>query len=428
MKPKGMAKRLLASLHTETTGQVLVLFVLIVTLLFGMVGFIVDVGYAWAQRRQASTAVDAAALAGTLVLRDGGTAAEAQDEAASYAARNGFSSALVSIPPSSGSKSGDDGCVEVITSRTWEPFFVTLFNVNQMTARARAVGCVDSTPTPYGIIVLNRAVCSALNLTGNVSITITGAGIFDNSSCPANAFSATGNVTVNTTRNDVVGGWQLTGNVSITPALTHAPPLTDPLADLPYPTPPSGPTRSCPNLNGNGSYTFQPGVYNCTISPNGNWTLTFLPGDYLITGGIRFNGNLRATFNSGTYTLRGLGLVVNGNSQVTANGVTFFIDGGAATLNGNTALSLSAPTSGTYARILIFQRRDLASPLTVNGNAATGNWGTIYAAGAQIRYSGNASTSYQFIADTFLMNGNASVNITYNNGVPAQFPIVRLVE
>ncbi|MGQ9573101.1 MAG: pilus assembly protein TadG-related protein [Dehalococcoidia bacterium] len=414
-------------------GQGLILSAFAMAALLGIAALVVDVGYVYQTRRDAQKAADAAALAGAGFLLEGASPSQAIAAAQEWAEKNGYNdsddtSVTVNIPPTSGPHSGDSRFVEVIIERDVDAFFARVLGVNTWNAHQRAVAGITSAPRAYSIITLNPTASNALELSGNVRITINGAGMFDNSAHASSAFYANGNVSVNTEVNHVVGGWRLIGNVHIEPPPSNAGHIEDPLADLPVPTPPTGPVRTCPNLSGNGSYTFQPGVYNCTINPNGNWNLTFQPGDYHITGGIVFNGNLNATFGEGLYVLGGQGLKVTGNADITGLGVTFYIDQGCLWLTGNAELDLEAPDSGTYAGILIFQNRSLTCQLDLNGNAAAGNWGTVYAAGAKVRFTGNASTSFQFIADTFQMVGNSNVTIDFDDSVTVGAPSMRLTE
>ena len=83
--------------------------------------------------------------------------------------------------------------------------------------------------------------------------------------------------------------------------------------------------------------------------------------------------------NSGLYIIEGGGFTVSGNASVTGSGVTIFNAGskypttggtyGSITLSGNGTFNLSAPTTGTYAGVVIFQPADNTKALSVSGNA-----------------------------------------------------------
>jgi len=423
--------RVLREYPRDGKGSALVLAA--VGLLFGCAstGLAIDYGKIALDRRDVQNGVDAAALAAGYKLLQGGTNGEADAEGTTWLGKNGLSAAAyasnVNVPPSAGAKAGNGQCVEATSTHTMNDFFTPGLSPKNVTARA--VACIETKPGRYSIMVMNPTSCSAFTINGNATVTINGSGTYTKSSCSANAFSGNGNITIDTDMNDIVGGHSLNGNVTIAPPFTKGPAIPDPLAGVPEPVGVTSPVRTCPSLNGNGSYTFQPGYYNCALNPNGNWNITFAAGNYNFTGGANFNGNLTITLNSGIYTFGGSGFRVNGNANVTGNGAMFHIpSGGCFNMNGNGTFNIDAPTSGTYAGILVFQGRSNTCDINVNGNASQGAWGTIYGIAAKANYNGNATTSYQFIVDKLAMNGNSNITINWDNNKEAQVPTLRLVE
>lgn len=423
------------SMAVRQTGQSVVLAAFSMALLIGFVALVIDVGTLFVEKRQEQNAADAAALAGAGVLLRTGSTTQAIAAARSWAEENGYdndgnTAVTVNIPPTSGAHAGDPKFTEVKITREIGTFFAAVLGRSNWDVEARAAAGITSVPQDYGIIALNRTACPAIQFVGNANITVNNAGIMDNSSCTTGnqAFYVQGNATITSTVNHVVGGTKLVGNVTVTPPTSHAYSIEDPLAGVGYPTPPVV-SRACPSLNGNGNYTFQPGVYDCTINPNGNWTITFAPGDYLITGGIVLNGNLTASFGSGVYTLRGEGLKALGNTRITAEGSTFYIESGCLNLTGNQSMRFTAPSSGNYSGIAFFQNRSNTCTAQLSGNSASDGRGTVYIPSAQIDFQGNtSSTSFQLIADTVYMHGNPHVTINYNGGVQVGSPKMALVE
>lgn len=109
-----------------------------------------------------------------------------------------------------------------------------------------------------------------------------------------------------------------------------------------------------------GNVTLQPGVYCGWTNFNGSGKLTLKPGLYIIN-----NGGM--TFNSG-WTVSGAG-------------VTFYLVDQNATLtfNGNVNTTLSPPTSGTYANILMFEPAGLPNTnLPINGTSGSSIQGLLY--------------------------------------------------
>jgi len=137
---------------TDERGQVLVLSAMIVTLLLGMVGLIVDGGFYYGQRRQAQNSADEAARAAAYELAFGGDESDAIAAAYAYAAANGFDvngeeSVTVNIPPVSGPNAGDSNYIEVIVGETPRTFFihVILGSASEVSARAVA-GTASGSP------------------------------------------------------------------------------------------------------------------------------------------------------------------------------------------------------------------------------------------------------------------------------------------
>jgi hypothetical protein len=79
---------------------------------------------------------------------------------------------------------------------------------------------------------------------------------------------------------------------------------------------------------------------------------------------------------------------------------------GGITLSGNGAFNLSAPATGAYPGIVIFQPRANTRALALSGNAAAGLGGTIYAPTAQVVVGGNASLNGALVVDKLQLSGN----------------------
>src|SRR4030081_604950 len=69
------------------SGQMLVLATIILTVMIGISGLAVDMGFLYSTRRRMQTAADAAAVAGATALRDGQDYTKAADDVTSF---NGF--------------------------------------------------------------------------------------------------------------------------------------------------------------------------------------------------------------------------------------------------------------------------------------------------------------------------------------------------
>ena len=241
------------------------------------------------------------------------------------------------------------------------------------------------------VYVLNPSVSGALAASGNAAVKVPGVVVDDSSS--AAAITASGNVQIAAGEIDVVGGVEATGHASFspTPQTGHAV-VPDPYRSLAAPS--GGASLGGILLAGNASLTIHPGVYNQ----------------------INVSGNAQLTMTSGVYVIAGGGLSVSGNASVNGTQVMIYNAGGNylggsgfgdIDLSGNGRIVLSAPTSGPYAGVLLFQARDNQQGLTLSGNAVNGLSGTIYAANAPATISGNASLNLPVVVNTLTLNGNA---------------------
>ena len=255
------------------------------------------------------------------------------------------------------------------------------------------------------IMVLDPTAGGALTLSGNASINLGGGVYIDSSS--STALSANGNAAIKASVIDVHGGVQKSGNASFSPAATTgALMVSDPLVGLTAPTYSGTPISE--SLSGNSKATINPGVYS-QITVSGNASLTLNPGIYVIAGGgFTLSGNASVVTGTVVSPVTGTGVMIYNTKSSTG---TY----GSVTLSGNGAISLTAPTTGTYAGILIFQDRNNAKALTFSGNAMQGMAGTIYAPAAQLAESGNAqigstSNPVSIIVDTLTLSGNGIAN------------------
>ncbi len=154
-------------------------------------------------------------------------------------------------------------------------------------------------------------------------------------------------------------------------------------------------------------------------------------------GGINV-GNRTYTLTTGTYILVGGGLTTQStNSTLIGNGVTIYNTFGATTnegtftyspirLSGNSSVTLTAPNTGTYAGILIFEDRSAPASYDTYGGGSTAVYqGVIYALHAAVTMYGNSSNAQytMLVADTISLVGATSLNSNYSllpNGSPIQ--------
>ena len=182
----------------DPRGQVLVILALGMVAIIGMVGLVIDVGYAWGQQRDSQNGTDAAAHAGAIVLLDryagGATPAGGWDMAVHTAIQESASQNGIAVPSAEytdwqGTLLGvmvgpSDGLadppataqgVAVDGTKGFEPFVAQIFGFDSFTAHTSATAVGGNIPGPCELedcILLPIAfpstmlVCSA---TGNSS-------------------------------------------------------------------------------------------------------------------------------------------------------------------------------------------------------------------------------------------------------------------
>jgi hypothetical protein len=198
---------------------------------------------------------------------------------------------------------------------------------------------------------------------------------------------------------NVVGGVKQTGGASITPSpTTGVSPIADPFANLPAPSYGGCDFNSLHFTGGINNLT--PGVYCGGIQASGQSILNFAPGTYVING-----GGLQIT--SANVSLNGSGVFLYN----TANGYSF----GAVDIHGGATVNLSAPTSGTYKGVLLFQDRNIVSSAdsAFGGSSTETLSGTIYLPTATLDFAGGASTSaltMALVVKDLNIVGNAYLN------------------
>jgi hypothetical protein len=341
------------------TGQTAIMFTLSLTVVFGMVGLVTDLGWAYYRKQAAQAAAQAAALATVkAAMAQGATcgshnvvcqaetacssnipsnSASNIDKGCLYAQVNGYASTgrqKVTIQTGTGVVSGVHVSYWAIAKASEQlPVGFSAITGNKeynLTARS-IVGYVA--PTNGGCIYVIAPTGSALTSNGNTFLS-TGCGVWVNSNDPAAINLSGGNTSITDTNPDtkvqIVGGYTCYGQTSgcITPPpQTGATSAGDPLAGMDPPT-----DSSCtpiPNVK-NQTVTIDPGTYCGSISLSGGNSIVMNPGNYIFKSG---GGN-------------SCGLSASGNASITGHGVfMYFEDACSVSFTGNGAIDLSAPTT-----------------------------------------------------------------------------------
>lgn len=163
-----------------------------------------------------------------------------------------------------------------------------------------------------------------------------------------------------------------------------------------------------------------PSSSSCTYS-NGNYsaaTITMQPGVYC--GWFNFNNsNSVVTFAPGVYVIKGGGWNVNGGTW-TGSGVTFYYaDTSKIQFNSGISADLSAPTSGTYKDILMYEASGLSkTQFVLNDSVSNKLRGLIWLPSRQLTLnakSGIQSDSITMVVWQLILN-NTTWNLTQMSG------------
>ncbi len=405
-----------------------------VPLMFGLLGLVAEVGWAYWRQEACRTAAEAAALgagrqaqvAGSVSTSAGiytastTTACPASPTGASsnnlmagclYAQANGFSNsgkqrvmytAGTTNNPVAGSS--PNYWVRYTVTEALPTLFSAVLGFQHLTISGRATAGVFQGVQGACIYALDPTASSAISLGGNTQVSA-GCGVYDNSNS-SSALTCSNNTTLNagTSSISVVGLAVCNGTVSPAPS-QNQPQTSDPFSSVPAPPIPS----RCDNTKG------------LSQSDNGKISMGS-DGMYVICngGGITMKSNGTLNLPSGIYILKGGGIDWE-NGTVSGSNITFYLTGPSPSgikINGNMVVNLTAPTSGTYWGLLFFQDRTLSSPpaSTLNGGSTQNLNGTVYLPGSGVTYNGGSTSSVTaLVADTISFVG-ASYFGTDTNG------------
>jgi hypothetical protein len=394
-------------------GFILVTLIVSLTIMVAFLGLAIDVSYLQYMKVRMQTAADAAALGGARELAASGTAnltSAVQGDAATNGFANGTNHVTITVnnPPTSGYSTSDSTAVEVIITQTVPTVFMQVMAISSSTVRARSVARTAGGGGGTCFFALDPTMSNAFTVSNGVIVSSSCGIVVDSNS--NTALTASGGARLSAPTISVVGRYTTSNGGTFSPAPTSgASAAANPFAALATPS-----VGAC----GNTGY-----------SAGGGATVTLNPGVYC--NGINIANGATATFNPGTYIIKGGGMTIAGGSHVTGNGVMFYNTYGGGysyapfNFNNGTYETLTAPTTGPYAGILMFQ-----DPSVVGGGASNFAGGTngiltgaIYLPTTALAFSNGATAAYTIIvADSVSFTGGVTINNNYAS-LPGGSPI-----
>jgi Flp pilus assembly protein TadG len=400
----------------DRRGVTAVITALGATALIGFTGLGIDVASWQVTLRKMQGAADQAVFAGALASGNGETLTNVRTDAKAVTASHGYvdgqSSVTVAVnqPPSQGSYTGNGSALEVVIQQPQSLMFTGLFLASPPTVTARAVALAVSNGC---VLSLNPASTTGVSVSGSTSVTLTSCSLYDNAA-GSTAFNlvggGSGSSPFTATAAYVVG--QISDGNNRFSGTEHpgSAPTSDPYSSLSV-TPSGTDYTTGPNKDiKNGSYS--PGIYK-SITLNSGDAVTLAAGTYYIEGAVKV---------AGTATLSGTGVtIVLTSSDGTGTG-TWSASQNTVSLTGSGAISITAPTTGTYAGIAFYGDRRFSCTGNCNkfaGGNTQNITGAIYFPSQDVSYNGGATsgaagaaTCTQLIAYdiTFTGNSNFSLN------------------
>lgn len=335
-----MPQNLLGRLYRDRKGGIIVSFGLGAPVIaLGMAGT-VEYTMLMSRRAQLQSAADSAVLAATQQLRlsnnsDTVVIAVARKLVTSYAGEK--DGAQMTVDGTVGDKRTS---VALSIKETVPGVFGKLFALPTMELGVKAKARLSGT-TKLCLLALDETKGKVLNVDKDSRVTAAGCSVYSNSD-DKKGISIEQNARVTASQICSAGGVeQKNGALLIPTASTDCPKISDPLAGLQRPT-----------------------VGVCTqLSLKITTTRTLSPGTYC--GGLEITGNGNVTLFPGVYVMHDGPLVVSGSAKLTGVGAGFFFTGsrGGMRLDPDTSISLSAPTSGDMAGLLMFEDRSVSAVL-----------------------------------------------------------------
>lgn len=173
----------------------------------------------------------------------------------------------------------------------------------------------------------------------------------------------------------------------------------------------------------------------CTTSgyPNGT-TFSLAAGMHCDVG---FNGSPTITFQPGLHIIKGR-MIINSGAKVIANGVTFYFPDTNSEIRANGALTFTgtAPTSGTYKGILMFEKTsDVANNANktqyiFNGSNGETLEGIIYLPNRNVTYNSttNVTAKISMVVNQMIFNSANWLLEPYDGAASRSGKVVRLIE
>jgi Flp pilus assembly protein TadG len=366
------ARKQCQRLASDRSGSVIALLA-VLPVLAGAVAIGIETGQLYRVKRQMQNSADAAALAGSIDRMAGKTTTVITTTARYEAQRNGFTNGTngvtvtVNAPPTSGSNMTTTGAVEVIVTKTmsfslgavlvnWLGGSSGTFTISSRSVAAQGSYSMRTSANEACFLALTTGAEQGVSLTGFNNMltdcTIASNGTASSNNSSASIYLQGTHATLKSVYSK--GSFYSTATTTVTnPAqVSQTASVADPYASLGTPS---------------------PGACTTWTPPSGN-TLVLSPGSYC--GGLTIDGSVynNVYLTAGTYYMAGGDFIITGANNVTCTNCTDGVSGvtivltlaqgdtdtshiGGFFMSGVNNSKMSAPPTGTYAGVLVYQDR-----------------------------------------------------------------------
>ena len=389
-------------------GQALIIIAIALVVIAGLMALVVDGGNTFLDRRNAQNAADSAVLAGALARIRGGQ--NPITVALASAAQNGYTNdgttsvVTVQIPPVSGPHTGDVEYIQVIIVSHVKTYLASVLGWSQFTNEVQAVARSKASEQkqllngPALVSLAPNSNCGSGKsfwLHGEVSLEVTGGGVFVNSNNQNCALVQEGSGKIhleNAYRISVVGGASIQKAQFLTPSVA--------VGEVPISFPPP---FFLPDINC--------GEEEAAVSQDGT---TMSPGKW---GDEDFPPEGVTNLEPGVYCLDGDFIVGEGRT-LTGTDVLIKVSKGEINFSRDAKISLDAPSGGENFGLLIFMPIENKNPVVLDGSMGSVLTGTILTPAAPITIIGSSPKHEyhsQIIGYTIEMQGQHQLDIIYKN-------------
>jgi Flp pilus assembly protein TadG len=416
----------LKDLRSCKRGNALIMVAATAPLLIGASAIGLDSISVTVAKRQLQRVADSAAMAGASARAQRQTTAAAEAAVDRDLSHNNnmilATPRLVENAPSVGAFANNDRAVRVVLRATRSVPFISFFTGSTMDVEVEATAAAVPDGT-YCVVTLENSGVTGVTFAGNATVNL-GCGVATNST-GASAITVNGNPNVTASPIAARGGVPPASSfLGTTVVIPNAPMQLDPYANLANPTLPT----SCANK---------------TVVDTGKNDpfVTINPGCYR---GLDLKGNV--TLNPGTYFIDGDELSFGSQADVQGSGVTFVLTSSnivsnpssvaGLRMNGGASVRLTAPTTGPYANLLIYQDRragtseaaadgetdaSKADKSHINGGSNSILDGAIYMPRAQVTFNGGSGLDVRCLR-LVTLRVRFSGNTAMNNNCPTDDP------